>query len=112
MSATFTKIFEFSASHSRDGRVLGHNYVLRFVFLASDVSVEEGLTEKIEIALIRKLHSRDLGDVDFLKHTAINDLALLRAFWPIALEATRPAQLHSLCLERDRVTQWTLTPSD
>ena len=113
MPATVTKTFEFSASHSQDGKVFGHNYVLRCTFLATDASAEAGLTEKIESSLIHKLHSRDLGEsVDFLKNVALNDLSLLRAFWRVITEATRPSQLHSLRLKRDRRTEWMLVASD
>ena len=99
-------------SHSEKGKILGHNYVLSATFQAADASAEEGLTEKIGEALIQKVHSRDLGEsVDFLKNVALNDLSLLRAFWTVITQATRPAQLQSLSLQRDRHTQWTLTPS-
>ena len=111
MKATVTKIFEFSASHSQGGRVLGHNYVLRATFHAVEPSAENGLSEKIDNALIKKIHSRDLGEVDFLKNTPPEDLPLLRSFWVVITQATRPAQLESLRLERDRRTQWTLASS-
>ena len=112
MSATVTKTFEFSASHAEGDKVVGHNYILKCVYLAADASAEEGLTEKIQRDVIQKLHSRDLGQsVDFLKNVPLNDLAILRTLWRVITEATRPAQLHSLCLIRDRQTEWTLTPT-
>ena len=101
MPATVTKNFEFSASLSQGKKVLGHNYILRATFEASDLSAENGLAEKIEKTLIEKVHSRDLGET--------NDLALLKDFWGVVTQATRPAKLLSLCLERDRRTQWTFT---
>ena len=113
MKTTVTKSFEFSASYSDAGKVFGHNYVLRATFHSQDATVEHGLSEKIENSLIQKMHSRDLGqDVEFLKNTPPNDLSRLRVFWGVIAEATRPAQLVSLCLERDRRTQWTIASSD
>ena len=115
MRASVTKSFEFSASYSlptpagRSEKVLGHNYVLRATFQAEDASQEHGLDEKINQALIQKMHSRDFGlHVDFLKNVSPSDLSRLKVFWRIITEATRPTRLQSLCLERDRHTQWTL----
>ena len=109
MTATFTKIFEFSASHSRGAKVTGHNYTLEATFAAADASAERGLEEKIDKALIQKVHSRDLGQhVDFLKGRPLDDLSLLNSFWTVVAEATRPAELRALSLRRDRRTRWTL----
>ena len=112
MTVTFTKTFQFSASYAQYGKVLGHNYTLRATFRANDEKAEEGLTEKVESSLIQKLHSKDLGEhVDFLKGVALNDPAMLKAFWAVLEPAVRPAVLHSLSLERDRRTQWTIAAS-
>ena len=109
MTATFTKIFEFSASHSAGARVIGRNYALEATFAAPDVETERGLEERIDRALIQKLHSRDLGQhVDFLKGRPLDDLSLLQSFWPVVAQAARPAELQVLALRRDRRTQWTL----
>ena len=112
MTATVTKTFEFSASHSHGGKVLGHNYILRCTFPAADVSVEEGLSETIEKVLIQNVHSRDLGEsVDFLKNVPPDELSLLKVFWGLITQAVPHAPLRALCLERDRKTQWTLSAS-
>lgn len=109
MKSTLTKSFEFSASYSDGSKVFGHNYVLRATFVASDFSEEAGLAEKIDSALIQKIHSRDFGlHVDFLKNTPPNDPARLKVFWEKITQAVQPLRLHSLCLERDRKTRWTL----
>ena len=113
MITTVTKIFEFSASHAHADRVVGHNYTLRATFYAPDERTEAGLGEKIEVSLIQKLHSRDLGEhVDFLKGVPLNDPALLKAFWAVLEPAVLPAVLRSLSLERDRRTRWTLAAPD
>ena len=112
MTATVTKTFEFSASHAHGDKVIGHNYTLRAVFQVSDEHAETGLSDKIEKCLIQKVHSRDLGQhVDFLKGAALNELALLKAFWAVIEPSVHPTVLHSLSLERDRRTLWTLTAS-
>ena len=113
MTATVTKIFEFSASHSEGARILAHNYVLRATFHASDKKDEQGLSEKIDRALIRKLHSKDLGENgDILKNKPLDDLSLLKVFWGVVVDVARPVRLCRLTLQRDRTTQWTLTESD
>ena len=109
MTATFTKVFEFSASHSAGAKVIGRNYALEATFAAPDADTERGLEEKIDRALIQKLHSRDLGQhVDLLKGRPLDELSLLQSFWTVVVEASRPAKLQTLALRRDRRTQWTL----
>ena len=110
MQATFTKSFEFSASYSKDGKVFGHNYILRATFQAASAADERGLSEKIDQVLIQKMHSRDFGlHVDFLKTTPADDLSRLKVFWEIIQKAAEPVRLESLCLERDRRTSWALS---
>ena len=109
MFASVTKTFEFSASYSKADKVIGHNYTLRATFLAASEADERGLVPKIQDALIQKIHSKDLGEhVDFLKDVVISDVALLRSFWPIIANATKPVLLKKLSLECDRSTRWTL----
>ena len=113
MVVTLTKTFQFSASFTDGDGVAGHNYTLRATFRAPDERVEEGLDEKVESSLIKKLHSKDLGEhVDFLKGVSLNDPNLLKTFWSVLEPAVRPAVLRSLSLERDRKTAWTLAASD
>ena len=110
MTATVTKTFEFSASHSHGGKVIGHNYILRCTFPATDASAEKGLSEKIEKVLIQKIHSCDLSEsVDFLKNVPPNELSLLKVFWTLIAQALPHAPLEALSLQRDRQTQWTLS---
>ena len=110
MTSFLTKSYEFSASYSEADKVVGHNYVLRATFEACGDGTEETLDKKIQDALIKKIHSSDLGQhVDFLKNKQITDLSLLRSFWPLVAQAALPARLERLSLERDRTTQWALT---
>lgn len=111
MKTVLTKIFDFSASHSQDQKVFGHNYRLSVTVEDPDGSVEALIQPRVESTLIRHLHSRDLTQhVDFLKGMPITGPDLLRVFWPRVEDACRPARLLRLRLERDKSVLWTLEP--
>lgn len=109
MNTTFTKFFPFSASRSSGARVPGHNYVLGVTTSVPKESQETELVRRIEESLIRKIHTRDLADVDFLRPVPEGDEGLLRAFWPVVEASVVPAKLLVLTLERDRRTTTTLS---
>jgi hypothetical protein len=105
LKATFTKFFEFSSSYAKDGKVWGRNFRLGLTAHPMDEKTEAAFVRAVEEALIKKIHSRDLGlHVDFLKGTDITDLNLLRAFRMVLKEAIVPVMLKSLTLERDANT--------
>lgn len=107
---TLTKSYDFSASYSSGDRVIAHNYRLTADFKNIPEALERDLDAKIQNVLIRKVHSRDLGqDVDFLRGISLSDTALLKAFWPLIATSAVPGKLLSLSLERDARTRWTLT---
>ncbi len=105
----WTKSFHFSASFVRDGRVYGHNFNLLVTLRHADGMDESAVEKTIEESLIQKIHSRDLSThVDFLKNIPITDLNLLTAFDKIISSLISPLKLHSLALERDSRTRFTL----
>ncbi len=63
-------------------------------------------SERVEDALIRKIHNHDLShNVDFLSHTPITDARLLEAFYRILISEVPDHIILSLELERDSVTR-------
>ncbi len=112
MRSTLTKSYEFSASYSSGSRVKAHNYRLVATFENIPESLGPELDLKIQNTVIQKVHSRDLGlDVDFLQGVSLSDVSLLKAFWPLIVDAAKPVPLTALSLECDRHTRWTLTNS-
>ncbi len=102
----WTKLFHFSASFSKGAEVRGHNFTLAVTAEYADGMDEAAVEEKIEKALIRKVHSRDLSlHVDFLRGVDITDHNLLKAFLGIISREIAPIRLHSLALERDARTR-------
>ena len=102
----WTKFFYFSASFSRGLHVYGHNYTLAVICEFTDKLDETVLENKIQAALIQKIHSRDLSlDVDFLKNMEITDYNLLKVFSEIISKQIHPVRLHALSLERDSRTK-------
>ncbi len=102
MTITFTRFFQFSASHTYQDKIVGHNYVLGVTTDTLDDPSEVQFDKKINEALISKLHSRDLGlHVDFLKGARITDDNLLKIFWGMIKKEIDPMPLRALSLERD-----------
>ena len=74
---------------------------------------EKVLSAAIEEAVIRKLHSRDLGlHVDFLKGVRLEGPEILKALWEVITGVAAPARLKALTLQQDARTSWTLETSD
>jgi hypothetical protein len=112
MKATLTKFFHFSASFSKNNQVIGHNYVLGVTVDSLDEAAESDFTQKIEMALIKKIESRDLGlHVDFLKTVELNDVGILNAFLKEILKSGANAKIRSLSLSRDKKTLTEITVS-
>ena len=107
---TLAKRFPFSASFSRNNKIIGHNYCLVLTTPALDDAAENRLVEAVNNGLIRAVHSRDLSlHVDFLKNVEITDKTLLEHFWPVVEKAIAPVKLLSLALERDSKTETQMT---
>ena len=106
MKVTFTKLFYFSASYAKNGKIHGHNYTLSVTTDFLDEAEEALLQKKIEGSLIKNLDSRDFGlDVSFLKGVEITDENLLKVFWGIVEKSIHPMMLRSLSLEKDSRTK-------
>ena len=109
MKTSLTKTFYFSASHSRAGKIFGHNYTLGVTTQVADEDSERILEEKVNEAILRRVQSRDLGlHVDFLKGISISDQNLLEVFWNILERKMKPLALLKLTLARDERTQVTM----
>lgn len=109
MDAELTKGFSFSASYRSGDRSIGRNYILRVTVHALPESEENEFEKTVQNELIEKIHTRDLSDnVDFLKNTAIDDLALLRAFRKRLAASLARFQPKRLTLERDARTETTI----
>ncbi len=106
MKASLKKAFRFSCSYSRGTKTIGCNYVLWLTLDALSVEDELGFTERVEDALIRKIHNHDLShDVDFLSKTPITDARLVESFYRILSSEISDYPILSLELERDSVTR-------
>ena len=109
MKISLTKTFYFSASHSHEGKIFGHNYTLGVTTQAADQDSERILEEKVNGSILQRVQSRDLGlHVDFLKGISINDQNLLEVFWKILDREMKPLVLLKLTLARDKRTQVTM----
>ena len=111
--AFWTKFFYFSASYSRLDQTHGHNFTLGVTVEYSDKMDEATFINQIEVALVQKIHSRDLSmHVDFLKNIEITDYNLLKIFSEIISRQIKPVKLHSVSLERDPRTKLLLLATD
>ena len=109
MKARLSKKFQFSASHSKEDKIIGHNYRLTVVVSLESLEHESLLETTVQKLLINKIDSRDFGlHVDFLKGFEISDLNLLKAFWELLETPLQPLKLVGLSLERDRMTKVSL----
>ncbi len=103
MHFLLTKSFSFSASHTQDSRIFGHNYILSVTIRSSDESAEAMLQEAVEKNVLAKVHSRDLG------HN-ITQAGLLKSFLEQLAPKLPSMEITSLVLERDARTRTTLLP--
>ena len=109
MNILLTKTFHFSASHSKAGKVFGHNYTLGVTIQSADSDSERVLEEKVNAFIIHRVESRDLGlHVDFLKGIPISDQNILNIFWEILEREIKPLGLSRLTLARDERSQVTM----
>ncbi len=112
MPTTLTKLFPFSASYERGGKIFAHNFILGVTVEIVSGTAEEDWAELIQGSVIKKVLSRDLGlDVDFLKGAEITDLKLLDFFWDEIHKAIRPRKLVGLSLETDSRSRYSKTAS-
>ena len=110
MKLLFAKTFKFSASHEKNGKVYGHNYLLTITTDMMDEARQDLFETRVEEGLISQVHTKDLGThVSFLKGMDISGENLLRAFAKIAEGLVHPAKIYALSLERDSLTKVTLT---
>lgn len=100
------KTFRFSASHEKDGRVWGHNYVLSVAVSKADARSEEKLVRVVRERVVDRVHSRDLSlHVDFLKGLEITDELLLTRFWALLGDRLAPLGVLWMSLDRDDRTR-------
>ena len=104
MDAELTKSFAFSASYSAGARALGRNYIFSVTVPALTEAQEPAFEETVQREILSKVHTRDLGEVDFLRGIALNDEVLLRAFWKRLAKPLEPYRPKRLSLQRDART--------
>ena len=104
MDAELTKSFAFSASYSSGARSLGRNYIFAVTVPVLTEAQESALEEVVQHELISKVHTHDLGEVDFLRGVLLNDEVLLRAFWKQLARSLEPYKPKRFSLQRDART--------
>ena len=110
MKTVITKSFHFSASHAKDGRVIGKNYILEIAIEAVEPDQEELFEKKVREKVIRPVESADLGlHVNFLAGIEVNDLNLMKVFWAELKKICPDFKPQSLTLFRDSGTRTTLS---